>query len=202
MKNKKSVIILLGIVALSMFLFTPSTKAMLDYEHRREYDRLAPNQSTVIWFSFLYSVKPFHWEFTTILDDMQINVTLATQHSDPYWIETWVLSSNKTHDFGVHTVPYSGINEGTYQLYFKNVGNTTGYIMADLWIDRMPSSNYEALWELYVLPENRTELLWEWQSRNNFVEYGWGTETHFQADEFKFSHSFINLIITRFLKDF
>ncbi|MBY8988968.1 MAG: hypothetical protein KGD61_10985 [Candidatus Lokiarchaeota archaeon] len=57
MKNKKSVIILLGIMTLSMFLFTPPAKAdTLDYKHRREFAGLSPNQSEIIWFN-IYSTE-------------------------------------------------------------------------------------------------------------------------------------------------
>ncbi|MCP6719385.1 MAG: hypothetical protein KJI71_04085 [Patescibacteria group bacterium] len=185
---RKKLALLLGIIVLSIFLFVRPIRAhdIVDYDHRREYDNLSPNQSAVIWFSFLYTIKPFHWEFTTILDNMQINVTLATRHSDPYWIETWDLSSNRTHHSGAYTVPYSGINEGTYQIYFKNVGNITGYIMADIWIDRMPSSHIHAEWDYYRLPSERPESTWDCQSRDNYIEQYYGVETHFQADQYDY----------------
>lgn len=177
---RKKALLLIGFIVVSMFLFIQPTKAMLDYDHTREFDYLRPNQSAVIWFGFLYSVKPFHWEFTTILDDMQINVTLATQHSDPYWIERWDLSSNKTNNYGVFTVS----EPAQYQLYCKNIGNTSGYIMMDLWIDRPPSGNSDPLWNFYILPENRTETLWEWQSHGNIIEQYHAVECHFQATEY------------------
>lgn len=76
--EKKS-LILIGFIILSMFLFIQPTKAyILDYDHRRETDYLRPNESAVIWFSFLYTPKPVYWEFSTILDDIQINVTITT----------------------------------------------------------------------------------------------------------------------------
>ncbi len=58
--------------------------------------------------------------------------------------------------------------------------------MADLYIDRMPSSHIHAEWNYYRLPFERPDSTWEWQSRNNYIEEYWGVETYFQADEYDY----------------
>ena len=179
---RKKALILIGFIVLSMFLFIQPTRALLDYDHRREYDLLFSGRSSTSSLIYLYKGEVLHWEFTTILDDIKIEVKIIQpiDHPDPDIV--WIVSENKTADYGIFTAPeYS-----SYWFVFRNMNypNKSGYIMIDFYIDSPPSDNREPMWDYYRLPLEHPESTWEWQSLNNHVEQYYGLYCNFFADEY------------------
>ncbi len=176
--NKKS-ILLFGILILNILLFIPPIKAGVDYDHRRETDYGYSSQ-----LMHLREGEILHWEYSTILEEFKVRVRIVQpiDHPDPDIV--WFESENKTADYGVFIAPEADY----YWFYFFNVEapNKTGYIIIDFYSDDYPSSNVEALWNYYVLPENRTSILWEWESRDNSIEQYYAVECHFQATEYDY----------------
>ena len=187
MKHKSIFIGLIIILSSLLFIQPQPVKAdTLEYKHVREFAYIRPIYSGVITFNTLYPPKTVHWEFTTMMDDMIINATVWWQHSDPYWIERVLLSTNKTHDSGTFEMTNEGVpypNSVLYRFRCQNIGNVSGYVMMDIWYEKT-EFNVEPLWDYYVLPENRTQPLWQWDSRNNFVEQYYAVYTSFQATEY------------------